>query len=1057
MRFIADLHIHSRFSRATSRQLNLPELHGWAQEKGIYVVGTGDITHPAWLEEIAEQLVPAEEGLFRLRPDLAREADARVPASCRGPVRFVLQGEISSIYKHDGAVRKVHNLVYCPGMEPARRLMTKLDRMGNVRSDGRPILGLSSRDVLEVLLEAGDGTHLIPAHVWTPWFSVLGSKSGYDSVDACFGDLAAEIFAVETGLSSDPPMNWRLSALDRWALVSNSDAHSGKNLGREANEFDLDPSYAALFDSLRQAGDPRFRGTIEFFPEHGKYHLDGHRKCGQRLTPKETLAAQGRCPTCGGKITVGVFHRVEELADRPEGFRPESARPFASLVPLAEVLAECFGVGSGTKRVHEAFSRLLAHLGPELFVLRHAPLEDLIRVTGPLVAEAIRRVRDGRLKIAAGYDGEFGKVRIFDPSERAELGQQGGLFVTTRRERSGSPEEITQPPPDTGRQNLAPLRPDEASRSPTPPGAATTRAVVMPLFPESESREGVLGGLNPEQREAVLAPAGPLAIVAGPGTGKTRTLTHRIAHKVLSGAVVTGRVLAVTFTNRAAAEMQERLGGLLGATADEIEVLTLHRLGLTLLRHEGEAAGLPRDFTVLGEEEGLTLLRQATSLSARDAVRALAAISLAKRGGADGQESPAALEAYTGALAGARAVDLDDLITRPVRLLELDADVRRRWQQRFAHVAVDEFQDLDRLQYRFLSLLAPGPADVTVIGDPEQSIYSFRGADPALFARFLTERPGAREVALTSNYRSTPTILEASGQLMNATGSEDRTALVPFLAEGPRVHVVTSPSARAEADFVVQEVERLVGGTSHRSLDAGPAAGADDTSGHSFGDFAVLFRLKAQQGALEESFAHSGMPYRVVGGEKMLARGRGRDVLRSLRRAAPEEPAGEAVRRVLRKLKCPLDEPIGSAWLAIAAEGGSVRDLLERFTLRTSADDFDPRAEGVALLTLHAAKGLEFPVVFLTGCEEGILPYLREDDEDPQRVEEERRLLYVGMTRARHLLYLTRASERALHGAHGKRSPSRFLSSIEDALVEARQTRGDQPKPKIQNRQLRLF
>jgi DNA helicase-2/ATP-dependent DNA helicase PcrA len=419
MRFLADLHVHSRYSRATSPGLTLASLHAWAQRKGLFLLGTGDVTHPRWLQEAAEQLVPAEEGLFRLRPDLARAADEEVPGTCRAEVRFLLQGEVSSVYRHDGAVRKVHNLVFVPDLPGARRFHESLDRLGNVRSDGRPILGVASRDVLEILREASGEAQLVPAHIWTPWFSLLGSRSGYDSVQACFGDLAGEIRALETGLSSDPEMNWRVSALDRFALLSNSDAHSGRNLGREANEFDLEPSFAALFESLGPR-DPRFRGTLEFFPEEGKYHLDGHRKCGVRLTPAQTRAAGGRCPVCGGRITEGVLHRVEALADRPEGRRPADARPFTRLVPLAEVVSECAGVGRGSRKVAERCRRLAECVGSEFFVLREAPLEDVERAAGPVVAEAVRRVRAGRVRIAAGYDGEYGTVRIFGPEERRD-------------------------------------------------------------------------------------------------------------------------------------------------------------------------------------------------------------------------------------------------------------------------------------------------------------------------------------------------------------------------------------------------------------------------------------------------------------------------------------------------------------------------------------------------------------------------------------------------------------------------------------------------------------
>jgi DNA helicase II / ATP-dependent DNA helicase PcrA len=419
---IADLHVHSRFSRATSRQLDFVALHRAALEKGIGLVGTGDFTHPGWRAEITQQLLPAEPGLYRLRPDLAREAEQGLPPGCAGSVRFVLQVEIANIYKKDGRVRKNHNLVFVPTLAAAERLSTRLAAIGNLASDGRPILGLDARDLLSIALDAEPSSFLIPAHIWTPWFSLLGSKSGFDSLDECFGDLAGEIFAAETGLSSDPAMNWRLSALDHLTLVSNSDAHSPGNLGREANVLSIEPSYAALRAALRtRAG---FVETIEFFPEEGKYHLDGHRKCGLRLQPAETRQLGGRCPGCGGLVTVGVMSRVFDLADRPTGSRPADAVPFRCLVPLAETLSEALGVGPGSRRVQNERARLLSELGPELTVLRETALSDIGQVGGALLAEAVRRVRTGELSITPGYDGEFGAVHIFDSQERQRFSGQ---------------------------------------------------------------------------------------------------------------------------------------------------------------------------------------------------------------------------------------------------------------------------------------------------------------------------------------------------------------------------------------------------------------------------------------------------------------------------------------------------------------------------------------------------------------------------------------------------------------------------------------------------------
>jgi DNA helicase-2/ATP-dependent DNA helicase PcrA len=415
MAFYADLHIHSKYSRATSRECDLEHLAYWAARKGISVLGTGDFTHPAWLAEIKKKLVPAEPGLFRLRPRLERSIVKNLPDACSSAARFVLQVEISTIYKKGDRTRKVHHVIYAPGLKESRKLVRKLNRIGNLVSDGRPILGLDSRDLLEMALESGEGCFLVPAHIWTPWFSVLGSKSGFDSIEECYGDLAGHVFALETGLSSDPPMNWRVRGLDRYSLVSNSDAHSPSKLGREACVFETGLDYFAMREALETGRG--YGGTMEFFPEEGKYHLDGHRKCGVCLTPGETKARGGICPVCNRPVTIGVMNRVDELADRRAGRRPKGAAAFRSLIPLGEVLSEILGVGPGTKKVARALDKLVTNTGPELYILEQAPIEDIRKTDIPLLAEAIKRMRAGRVIREAGFDGEYGRIRLFEDGE----------------------------------------------------------------------------------------------------------------------------------------------------------------------------------------------------------------------------------------------------------------------------------------------------------------------------------------------------------------------------------------------------------------------------------------------------------------------------------------------------------------------------------------------------------------------------------------------------------------------------------------------------------------
>src|SRR3989454_9504324 len=429
MQFIADLHIHSRYARATSRELNLENLHKWAALKGITVVGTGDFTHPSWFAELQEKLEPAEQGLYRLKNPWRQAVEQELPPTCRNEVRFLLSVEISSIYKKNGRTRKVHNLVMLPDLARVEAFNRRLSAIGNLKADGRPILGLDSHDLLEISLEVCPDVLFVPAHIWTPHFAVLGSESGFDSLAECFDDLLPYIFALEPGLSSDPFMTPRLSALDRFAMVSNSDAHSAQKLAREATCFNTELSYPAIYTALKERDQTRFTGTLEFYPEEGKYHYDGHRKCQIRWKPAQTLQAEGRCPTCGGKLTVGVLHRVERLADRPEEAEPAVERPFEYLIPLPEVIGAALGMGPESKKATAIYKKLLEQFGPELGILRAIPPEDVARCGEPLVAEALNRMRIGAVEILAGYDGEYGTVRIFSSTEREQLKGQHALFA----------------------------------------------------------------------------------------------------------------------------------------------------------------------------------------------------------------------------------------------------------------------------------------------------------------------------------------------------------------------------------------------------------------------------------------------------------------------------------------------------------------------------------------------------------------------------------------------------------------------------------------------------
>jgi ATP-dependent DNA helicase UvrD/PcrA len=1054
MRFNADLHVHSKYSRATSRDLDLEHLAYWAARKGIAVVATGDFTHPAWSAELKQKLVPAEPGLYRLAPDIETALARTLPAACRTPVRFMLEVEISTIYKKGDKTRKIHHLIYAPDFPTVDRISARLARIGNIASDGRPILGLDSRDLLEITLESGPDAYLVPAHIWTPWFAALGSQSGFDSIVDCYGDLAPHIFAVETGLSSDPAMNWRLSFLDRYRLVSNSDAHSPGKLGREATAFDGEMDYFAIKCALETGAG--YAGTVEFFPEEGKYHLDGHRKCAARLTPQETLANGGRCPVCGEPVTVGVLHRVEMLADRSEqeALPPPTAGKAESLVPLPEVLAEIHGSGPATKTVERAYDRLIAALGPELSILDAVPVEDISRAESSLLAEAIVRLRAGQVIREAGYDGEYGVIRLFEDRELRRLRAGGRVLFEEAEEKPKRRELPTKKLSDKISDGSCP----GLSRASTSSGPAAEDVDGRDEPGHDDTRgAGILSGLDDDQRAAAQIIDGPLLILAGPGSGKTRTLTFRIAHLVAERGVAAASCLAVTFTRRAAAEMRERLGQLVAAAAETIAVHTFHSLGLAILREHPGAAGLHRGFHIAGETERLALLAETLGVPERKAARLLRAISMAKRAPtAPGAEIAAAMAAYRSALAMRDAVDFDDLVGLAVEALARDPGLAARYRDRFRFVSIDEFQDVDDQQYRLMSLLAPPGANLCVIGDPNQAIYGFRGADAACFTRFAADYPGAAAVRLRRNYRSTGTIVTASAQII-ASPDEGALALVRDMRE--RIAIHAAATERAEAEFVVATIERLIGGSSFFAIDSGRVTGPAQ-SALGFADFAVLTRTDAQSAALIEALTRSGIPFKT-GSHRRLA-----DDPAARALMAEIDPADDApLPGRLAAAAARLDQQDGADGNAIAAAlarltalaapcGGDRTRLADAVALATEADFLDPRADRVSLLTLHAAKGLEFAVVFIVGLEDGVLP-LHWGGRDEAASAEERRLFYVGMTRAKDRLILSRARQRLWRGKVRSLEPSPFLGDIETELVRHQQAQPARRKP--EDKQLSLF
>jgi len=1017
--FHADLHIHSKFSRACSKDCDIEHLSWWALRKGLRVLGTGDFTHPAWAAELRETLVEAEPGLFRIRPDLEKRLLRDTPASCAGDVRFMLSVEISTIYRRDDRTRKVHHLLYAPGFEAAGRITEALARIGNLASDGRPILGLDSRDLLDITLSAGPGCFLVPAHVWTPWFAVLGSKSGFDAVRDCYADLADHIFAVETGLSSDPPMNWACSALDGYRLVSNSDAHSPPMLGREATVFDTELSYFAIAAALRTGNG--LAGTVEFFPEEGKYHLDGHRKCGVRVEPEQTRALEEICPECGKPLTVGVLHRVAELADRPPGYRPSGAAGFTNLIQLPSIMGEILATGPKSKKVTGEVGRLTAALGPELGILRDVPLDDVRRAGGSLLGEAIARLRRGEVIRDAGYDGEYGTIRLFQPDELREV----ALFSL-----AGAGEKKKEA--ERARLSRPAARPVRA------------RGGAHPAVPAAATTGSLLDGLDEDQQAAASAD-GPLLIIAGPGSGKTRTLTYRIAHQIAGCGLSAESFLAITFTRRAAQEIQDRLAALCPGEGQPT-VTTFHGLGLRILREQHEAAGLSPRFEVADEAAALRVATEVAG-SERDGRTWLGSAELRR------------------ALAERDLVDFDGLVELAAAVLRDDPAAAAGLRARWPRISVDEYQDIDPDQYGLLRLISGDGAGLTAIGDPDQAIYRFRGADVGIFGRFGADFPGASTVELTRNYRSNPGIVTAAmAAIAPATLIPGRAAVAT--REGPADIVTLDEAAdeHAEAAWIAATIDKLLGGASFHSLDSGRA------DGHEHGklglaDIAVLYRTDAQAGPLAQALTRAGLPFQKRSHDLLARRPGVADVVRELRLATGGDVAGRvtAAVRGIAAARGERDATVtdvraaGDLLLPLAGRcGEDLERFLAEIAVGAETDALDPRAEAISLLTLHGAKGLEFDVVFLAGCERGLLPLRLPGSRPltPEDAAEERRLLFVGMTRARERLLLSYAARRTRHGAEELTGRSSFLAAITPAppgLTAPRRSR------RPADRQLRLL
>ncbi len=860
-----DFHIHSKYSRATSKEMNLFKIAETAERKGIDVIATGDFVHPAWLDEIKENLVEAEDGLFKLK-------------NSDSPTRFILSTEISSIYKKGDKTRKIHNLILMPSIESAEKLSLKLGEIGNITSDGRPILGLDSKNLLEIALNIDENIIFIPAHIWTPWFSLFGQKSGFDSMEECFEELTEHIFAVETGLSSDPPMNWRWSALDRFTLISNSDAHSPLKIAREANVIKSEKNFYAIRKSIQSKSNVQ---TLEFYPEEGKYHFDGHRKCNVTLSPDEAIKINNICPVCGKPLTMGVYHRIVELADRDKVV--EKQQDFLNIVPLQEIISEILNVGASSKKVARFYNEIINIFGNELKILKDVEIEEIKSKLGDLFAKAIENMRNNKVTVLPGYDGEYGTIKVLSDEEKEFFSMKGGIF-----------KEID-------------LKIKKNKRK--------TFDFKVKLEKNFLDKNPTLNSVDEYQQKAIECNNKIIIVQAGPGTGKTFTLVEKVKY-LLNNSVSPEEIAVITFTNKACEELNERIN------RSGIKIATFHKLGIELIKKSG------REFNILTPEQQIEILKT------KDIVNK---ISVIKKSGIIPEELKEIYENYQDFLQNNKLLDFDDIISESLNYIDFF---------NYRYLLIDEFQDIDTIQFELVKRLLNKLKMLFVIGDKNQSIYGFRGCSNIFFEKLKEIDKNYKEIILKKSYRACNNLLILAEKILNK-----KTNLISARKCTADINFLKFENEKKETDFIVKKIKELIGGIDFHTSKT-------TKENLSFKDIVILFRLNFISKPLEKALEREGIPF--------------------------------------QKSKDKVFETL---------------------------EGIDLKAEKVKLFTFHAAKGLDFKTVFIIGCEDEIIPY----SED---IEEEQRLIYVAATRAKDKVFFTTCKNRFLYGEFIKNKISRFLEQF---------------------------
>jgi uncharacterized protein (TIGR00375 family) len=1023
---------------ATSKQAVPEYLEYWAKLKGVDVLATGDCIHPKWLDELKEKLTPNENGFLSLKPEFKLNKlnpQIFLPKKLDNPIDFILTTEISNIYKKNGKTRKVHNLCVLPSFESAEKFQKRLEKIGNIKSDGRPILGLDSKILLELLLETDDKAYLIPAHIWTPWFSVLGSNSGFDSIEECFEDLTKYIFALETGLSSDPPMNWSCSFLDDFRLVSNSDAHSPEKIGREANIFDCEKSYDNVYKALKY--DDGFVGTIEFFPQEGKYHFDGHRKCNICFDPLETITHKGICPVCNKPLVRGVSYRVAELSDRSninDLKNLKNKKKFYSITSLPDVISEITGKSPKSLVSSKEYFKTLEKIGSDFNTLLFADLKK-IEKHNFVLAEAIKRLRSGHVKIQNGYDGEFGRITVFETDEIHDL-KNAKLF----------PSE-DEPQPENNHNN----------RKSTKNKKFDVRKFKKELF---ENRENFTNNtsltkyidLTESQKIAVDQKLGPCMVIAGPGTGKTRVLVERIAMLVRCGIDETN-ILAITFSNKASDEIKDRLSQKIIAFSIAENILTFHKLGLKILSENLALTGRIKDFFIIDDDDKEELLSKILD-DKRLVKKYIKNISLFKQGleifdtfDTNAPNISEILKKYDTELQKMNAFDLDDLIYLAVHILSTNDKVRDKYKKQYKYILIDEYQDINSKQYDLIKLLLPkNNPNLFVIGDPDQSIYGFRGSDRRFITKIQEDYPSIKKIKLKKSYRCPDTVLKLAGQALH------KTEFLEGLESGIKTEILECDTDEREAFFIASKIDEMMGGTKGLSLQKH----TQYQDIHSFSDFAILCRTTKIFDAIVKKLQSHSIPFQVIGQKPFYKLSPIKELIKKLKNIYfKTEDDFEISTMILasKNLRAIFESMLDFTKLE-EHKNENLRDIIKKFlnfveiygydyskffqdiSLNTSVDDFDIKQEAVSVMTIHSAKGLEFQTVFVPACEDGIIPFEIFGKKTKEEIEEEERLFFVAITRTKKYLFLSHCQKRFFETRLLKLEKSEILNRFESSLLK---------------------